>query len=102
MPLVERTASPPAQPRSPAHTYALPSTSKSPGTIHPPKLKVRAEVGFVKGDLDRVFAEVTFPGEGIPLDDLNLAFLTKVRAGVTSFDPLSFTGGVSFGVGPGY
>ena len=67
----------------------------------PPKLKLRGEVGFHDGKLERVFAELTFPGEGIPLDDVHLAFLTRIRAGA-GFDPLSFTGGVSFGVGPGY
>ncbi len=73
-------------------TLALPP--KPPGPV------LQSDIGFTRGDLDYLRNELTFPGDGIPLDTANLTHLTKVRFGLETRPALKITGGVTLTAGP--
>lgn len=68
----------------------------------PPAPELESHVGFVDGDLDYLRNELTFPGEGIPLDTFNAVHLTKIRFSLATKPDLQLSGGVTFSAGPKY
>jgi hypothetical protein len=75
-----------------AATLALPP--KPPGPV------LAANIGFAGGDLEYLRNELTFPGEGIPLDSFNAVHLTKIRFSLETTPDLKLSGGVTFTAGP--
>ena len=73
-------------------TLALPP--KPPGPV------LASNIGFTGGELEFVRNELTFPGEGIPLDTFNAVHLTRVRFSLDTKPDLKLSGGVTFTAGP--
>jgi hypothetical protein len=81
-----------------AHSWDGGATLKLPPT--PPSPALAADVGFVGGEFDHASGELTFPGEGIPLDSFNLTHITKIRFSLAVHPDLKLGGGVTFSAGP--
>ena len=74
------------------------ATLKLPPT--PPSPALAADVGFVGGEFDHASGELTFPGDGLPLDDFDLTHITKIRFSLALHPDLKLGGGVTFTAGP--
>jgi len=74
------------------------------GTIilppQPPGPSLGASVGFSQGSLDFLKGELTFPGEGIPLEPTNIVHLTKIRFALEVKPDLKLAGGITLTAGP--
>ena len=73
-------------------TLALPP--KPPGPV------LSAGIGFSDGEFEYLRSELTFPGEGIPMDTFNAVHLTKIRFSLAVKPDLKLSGGVTFTAGP--
>jgi hypothetical protein len=67
---------------------------------NPPGPVLSAGIGFSDGDFDYLRSELTFPGEGIPLDTFNAVHLTKIRFSLAVNPDLKLSGGVTISAGP--
>ena len=83
-----------------AHNWDGGATLTLPPT--PPSPALAADVGFVGGEFDHASGELTFPGDGLPLDDFDLTHITKIRFSVALHPDLKLGGGVTFTAGPKY
>lgn len=66
----------------------------------PPGPSLKAEVGFVHGDLDHLGAELTLPEPGVILDPFAVTHLKKIRFALSTQPSLRLTGGVTVNAGP--
>jgi hypothetical protein len=80
------------------HNWDGGATLKLPPS--PPAPALKADVGFVGGGFDHASGELTFPGEGLPLDNFNATHITKIRFSLAVHPDLKLGGGVTFTAGP--
>jgi hypothetical protein len=66
----------------------------------PPAPALATNIGFSDGNLDYLRNELTFPGEGIPVDTFDAVHLTKIRFALETNPDLKLSGGVTFTAGP--
>ena len=66
----------------------------------PPGPSLKANVGFVKGELDHLGAELTLPEPGVILDPFGVTHLMKIRFALSTKPSLRLTGGVTVNAGP--
>jgi hypothetical protein len=66
----------------------------------PPGPVLDSSIGFVQGDFAYLRNELTFPGEGIPLDTFDAVHLTKVRFSLEVQPDLKLSGGLTLTAGP--
>ncbi len=66
----------------------------------PPGPVLASSIGFSGGELEYLRNELTFPGEGIPVDTFNAVHLTKIRFALETKPDLKLSGGVTFTAGP--
>jgi hypothetical protein len=66
----------------------------------PPGPSLKAEVGFVKGELDHLGAELTLPEPGVILDPFAVTHLKKIRFSLNTQPSLRLSGGVTINAGP--
>jgi hypothetical protein len=82
------------------HNWDGGATLKLPPT--PPSPALAADVGFTGGEFDHASGELTFPGEGLPIDGFDLTHITKIRFSLAVKPDLKLGGGVTFTAGPKY
>ena len=68
----------------------------------PPSPALKADVGFTGGQFDHASGELTFPGEGIPLDTFDATHITKIRFSLALHPDLKLSGGLTLTAGPKY
>jgi len=66
----------------------------------PPGPSLKADVGFVHGDLDHLGGELTLPEPGVILDPFAVTHLKKIRFALSTQPSLRLTGGVTINAGP--
>lgn len=66
----------------------------------PPGPSLKANVGFVKGELDHLGAELTLPEPGVILDPFGVTHLKKIRFSLNTQPSLRLSGGVTVNAGP--
>jgi hypothetical protein len=68
----------------------------------PPSPALKADVGFTGGEFDHASGELTFPGEGIPIDSFDATHITKIRFSLALHPDLKLSGGLTLTAGPKY
>lgn len=66
----------------------------------PPGPALASQIGFADGDLEYLRNELTFPGEGIPIDTFDAVHITRIRFSLDTRPDLKLSGGVTFTAGP--
>lgn len=66
----------------------------------PPGPSLKSQIGFVKGELDHLGAELTLPEPGVILDPFGVTHLKKIRFALSTKPSLRLTGGVTVNAGP--
>jgi hypothetical protein len=66
----------------------------------PPGPALASQIGFADGDLEYLRNELTFPGEGIPIDTFDAVHITRIRFSLDTRPDLKLSGGATFTAGP--
>lgn len=65
----------------------------------PPGPSLESEIGFREGGLDYLRAQLTLPGNGLPLEPFGVVYLRKIRFAMST-SPLKLGGGLTVTAGP--